>query len=104
MAYHVRLTDRATRDLEDIYLTIHADSSPRAFAWFNRLEKAIYSLERFPDRGAETPEHKSLRHLPFGKRSHIYRIIYSVDHISQVVTVLHIRHRARKAFRESEIQ
>jgi len=104
MEYHVSLTLRAEYDLEDIYQTIHADSSPRAFAWFNALENRIYSLEHFPDRGAITRENKGLRQLLYGKKPHIYRIIYSVDHHAQVVTILHIRHRARQAFTQKDIQ
>ena len=97
MQYLVRLTDRALRDMAVIYEFIEADASERAFAWFNNLTEAIYSLERFPERGAIIPESKKLRHLLFGKRPRSYRIIYSVDWRNHVVNVLHIRHGARAA-------
>ena len=35
MEYHVRLTNRALRDLENIYDYIQAESSITAHAWFN---------------------------------------------------------------------
>jgi len=104
MEYHVSVTSRAECDLEDIYQTIHADSSPLAFAWFNGLEKRIYSLDHFPDRGAITRENRNLRQLLYGRKPHIYRIIYSVDHEAQKVTILHIRHGARQAFTTKDIQ
>jgi plasmid stabilization system protein ParE len=54
MPYLVRLADRALRDMEAIYEFIHAEGSETAFAWFNDLAREIYSLERFPERGAVT--------------------------------------------------
>jgi plasmid stabilization system protein ParE len=52
MQYLVRLTDRALRDMELIYEFVQADASERAFAWFNDFAEAIYSLDRYPERGA----------------------------------------------------
>jgi toxin ParE1/3/4 len=79
MRYPVRLAERALRDMEDIYRSIGADASGPAFAWFNGLAEAIYSLERFPNRGPVALESKKLRHLLFGKKPHVYRIIYGLD-------------------------
>ena len=95
MQYLVSLTDRALRDMELIYEFVQADSSERAFAWFNDLAVAIDSLGRYPQRGAFTPESKKLRHLLFGKKPTIYRIIYTVDKRHATVSILHIRHGAR---------
>ncbi len=97
MKYLVRLTSRALRDLEAAYDYIEADASEQASSWFNRLAKTIYSLERFPGRGLVIPENKKLRHLLFGKKPHIYRIIYAVDKRHHVVNVLHIQHGVRRA-------
>jgi len=73
MPYLVRLADRALRDMEAIYEFIHAEASETAFAWFNDLAREIYSLERFPERGAVIRESKKLRHLLFGKKPSTYR-------------------------------
>jgi plasmid stabilization system protein ParE len=97
MPYLVRLADRALRDMEAIYEFIEADTSESAFVWFNDLAEAVYSLERFPERGAVIPESKVLRHLLFGKKPSTYRIIYAVDKHNRVVNVLHIRPGARAA-------
>jgi len=91
----VSLTDRALRDMELIYEFVQADSSEKAFAWFSDLAEAIYSLERYPERGAVTPESKKLRHLLFGKKPTTYRVIYTVDKRHAAVSILHIRHGAR---------
>jgi toxin ParE1/3/4 len=95
--YHVRLSGRALRDVEAIYDAVEADTSMQAFAWFNGLAQAIYSLERFPDRGTAVSENKKLRHLLFGRRPSVYRIIYRIDKRKRIVNVLHIRHAARAA-------
>lgn len=93
--YLVRLTDRALRDMEAIYESIQAETSESASRWFNGLAQAVLSLERHPERGAIIPENKRFRHLLFGNKQGIYRIIYAVDKRRTTVTVLHIRHGAR---------
>ena len=61
---------------------MRTDLCIRAFSlyeWFRGLEAAIFSLEDDPARGAITPERPFPRHLLFGKRPHVYRIIYSIS-------------------------
>ena len=41
---------------------------------------------------------REFRHLLYGNRAHVHRIIYGVDEREKAVTVLHIRHGARDAF------
>lgn len=98
MAYRVDLTERAARDLNHLYRIINAANSAPARAWFNGLERVILSLDQNPARGSFIPEDPDLRHLLYGRRRIIYRIIYAIDEGSRVVTVLHIRHGARGAF------
>jgi toxin ParE1/3/4 len=102
MPYLVRLADRALRDMEAIYEFIQADASESAAAWFNALAEEIYSLERFPERGAVIPESKKPRHLLFGKKPSSDRIIYVVDKRNDAVNILHIRHGARAALSTKE--
>ena len=96
MAYRVSVTNRAKRDLKLIYRYIHAADSPMANAWFNGLEKAVYSLEEQPNRCPGIPENKKLRHLLNGHKPHVYRIIFRVNERQARVTVLHVRHGARE--------
>lgn len=99
MTYRVELTDRAARDLRHLYQIINAEFSIQAHAWFNRLEQAILSLNENPARCPVISENATLRHLLFGRRRNVYRVIFSIDEGAYVVTVLHIRHSARRAFR-----
>jgi toxin ParE1/3/4 len=95
VAYRVRLTSRAARDLELLYDSIRAADSAKAFEWFNALAQTIYSLDRFPERGALTPEGRLERQLLFGRKPHTYRIIYEIDKRNHIVRISHIRHCAR---------
>jgi mRNA-degrading endonuclease RelE of RelBE toxin-antitoxin system len=83
--------------MEAIYESIQAGTSKSPSRWFNDLAQAVFSLEQHPERGAIIPENKRLRHLLFGNKQGTYRIIYTVDKRNAAVTVLHIRHGARKS-------
>jgi toxin ParE1/3/4 len=50
-----------------------------------------------------TPENDKLRHLLYGNKPHIYRAIYRVVEKQKQVEVLHIRHRAQRGFRGSDV-
>ena len=104
MAYLVNVATRAARDLVLIFDAINAEHSDDALKWYRGLKEALLSLEDHPNRCSETPENAKLRHLLYGKRPHIYRVIYRVTEKSKQVDVLHIRHGARERFKRSEIK
>ncbi len=103
MTYRVRLQPRAQRDLHTLFLHIRAESSQGAAIWFNGMADAVASLEQLPHRCAITPESPSLRHLLYGNKPHIYRIIFRVDEPAKTVDVLHIRHGARDTITPSKL-
>jgi plasmid stabilization system protein ParE len=76
MAYLVRITPRAQRDLAAVYAAIHADQSDAALRWFRGLERALLSLEEKPARCPATPEDSRLRQLLYSSKSYAYRIIF----------------------------
>ena len=102
MAYLVNLTARAARDLSLPYDAIHAGSSRAALQWYNGLKEAVLSLEHQPNRCPQTPENPRLRHLLYGHKPYVYRVIYRVAVKSKHVDVLHIRHAARRPFKRPE--
>jgi len=91
MAYQVEITARALRDLAFIYQRIEAETAVPAARWFDGMEKAINSLEEYPNRSPVTPEDRTLRHLLYGKKPYVYRIIYEIEEDTSTVYVLHIR-------------
>ncbi len=108
MTYRVELAARAVRDLEILYLQKNAAESAAAANWFNGLENAVMSLADYPYRCPVAPESRKLkrklRHLLFGKKPHVYRVVFDVDDKQQRVWVLTIRHGARQRFNKSELE
>ena len=99
MAYLVSLTSRAQRDLAHLYAEINAGDSDAALSWYRGLKSAILKLEEQPNRCPVTPESAKFRHLLYGNKPHVYRVIYRVVENRKRVNVLHIRHGARRPFK-----
>jgi plasmid stabilization system protein ParE len=104
MTYLVNVTVRAERDLALIFDAINAEHSEAAVKWYRGLKEAILSLEEQPNRCPETPENSKLRHLLYGHKAHVYRVIYRVTERPKQVELLHIRHGARQKFKRSEVK
>ena len=75
MAYLVKITSRAERDLALPYQRINAGHSGAALKWYLELKENILSLEAHPNRCPLISEKYGLRHLLFGKKPNIYRVI-----------------------------
>ncbi len=103
MAYLVNVAFRAERHATLIFGAIHAEHSGAAIKWYRGLNEAILSLEELPNRRPETPETPKLRHLLYGRKPHVYRVICRVMEKSKRVDVLHIRHGARQRFKRSGV-
>jgi toxin ParE1/3/4 len=103
MAYVVKITWRAERDLADLYLEINAKGSGAALKWYRGLEAAVLSLEGQPNRCPVTRKRGRLRQLVYGHKPYIYRVIYRVIEKEKQVEVLHIRHGARRKFNASDL-
>lgn len=106
MAYLVEFAARAVRDLEILYGEKNAAESHAAARWYNELERAVYGLASYPHRCPVAPEarkmKRKLRNLPYGTKPHVYRVIYEVDEGRQAVSVLTIRHGARRKLKPSD--
>jgi toxin ParE1/3/4 len=103
VAYLVSISARAERDLALIYGQIDAEISERAWRWWRGMRRAILSLEELPNRCPPTPENAKLRHLLFGVKPHVYRIIFRVLERKKRVEILHIRHGARRRFSRTNL-
>lgn len=103
MAYLVSITSRAERDLVQLYGKINAEHSDAAFKWYRAFKEAILSLEELPNRCPLIHRRKRLRHLHYGDKPYIYRVIYRVMESQKKVEVLHIRHGARRRLKASDL-
>jgi mRNA-degrading endonuclease RelE of RelBE toxin-antitoxin system len=107
MTYRVEFAARASRDLQILYVEKKTAESHAAARWYNGLEQAVYGLASHPHRCPVAPEarkaKRKLRNLLYGKKPHVYRLIYEVDEARQTVWVLHIRHSARRKIKPSDL-
>jgi toxin ParE1/3/4 len=107
MTYRVEFAARAVRDLEILYVEKNAAESDAAARWYNGLEQAVYALASHPYRCPVAPEaqraKRKLRHLLYGKKPHVYRVIYEIDKLRQTVWVLTIRHGAPRKLKTSDL-
>jgi plasmid stabilization system protein ParE len=99
MAYLVSITSRAERDLADLYGEINADQSDAALEWYRALKDSILSLEEQPNRCPLIRKRNKLRHLFYGHKPHVYRVLEK----RKEVEVLHIRHGARRKPKTSDL-
>jgi toxin ParE1/3/4 len=104
MAYLVRISLRAELDLDSVYVAVNAEDSDAALRWFNLLELALFTLEENPTRCPATPENAYLKHLLYGKKPHIYRVIYRIVEDRKGVDILHIHHCAGQAFKPGDLK
>ena len=104
MAHLVSITPRAERDLAHLFEHINAEHSDAALKWYTELKRAILTLEEHPHRCPVTPESGQLRHLLYGHKPHVYRVIYRVLEKQKQVQILHIRHGRQREFNTSELK
>lgn len=95
MAYEIRLAQQAVADLHNMYTFIEAESSQAAANWYRGLEAEILTLQHLPQRCPLTPEQPGLRHLLYGNKPHVYRIIFAADELTRTVNIAQIRHGYR---------
>ncbi|MBS1825798.1 MAG: type II toxin-antitoxin system RelE/ParE family toxin [Acidobacteria bacterium] len=103
MTYRIETLPRAERDLEEIYRIVGVRSSLAAKVWYRGLKDAIRTLRMSPKAWPSTPEDKNLRHLLYGNKPHIYRVVYRIVEVRKCVEVLHVRHGARDRFLSEDI-
>ena len=101
MAYVINISARAERDLAALFNVTHAEHSDAAWRGYRGLNQAILRLEEHPNRCPETPENPNFRHLLYGRKPHVYRVIYRIREKRKQVDVPHIRHGARQRFHRS---
>jgi plasmid stabilization system protein ParE len=101
MTYRVETSVRAEHDGNAILEWLNAQGAGGAGRrWFLALEDAIASLGEFPERCPLAPENREfpfeVRQLLYGKKPHVYRILFTVE--GDLVRVLHLRHSRRNPF------
>jgi plasmid stabilization system protein ParE len=99
MAFRVRTTAKAKRDLDEILeWLLSQEAGETGLRWFQGLHQAVATLADSPQRCALAPENSvfpfEVRHLLYGRKPHVYRILFTIE--GNAVSVLHIRHGRRQ--------
>jgi plasmid stabilization system protein ParE len=94
MAFHVEVTLKAYHDLSGILRWLLGEhAGEQGLSWYAGLNKAIDTLSEIPTRCPRAPENatsrREIRHLLYGNKPHIYRILFTIR--DDVVIVLHVR-------------
>lgn len=102
MAFRVEYSSAAEADLESILdwlISEHAGQT--GLRWFEGLETAVASLANLPLRCPLARENTrfpfEVRQLHYGRRPHVYRVLFTID--DERVVVLHIWHGRRERLR-----
>ena len=108
MAYRVEIAKSAELQLEESYLWVVDRAPTQGAAWFNGLERAIFSLEQLPQRCRIAPESfdpdQPVRVLNFGRSPHVYRVFFTVDDSAKVVRIVHVRRGTRQRPTPGELE
>ncbi len=88
--YHVEILDEAINELEGFVDYIAEDSVINALNWYERVKKAIFTLDKMPERHSIADENPV---FPFELRCLLvedYRVLYRIN--GDTVEVLHVKH------------
>jgi plasmid stabilization system protein ParE len=108
MAFRVEITKAAEVQLEELYLWVVPQAPRQGADWFNSLERAILSLDQHPERCTVAPESLDPEHpirvLLYGRRSHVYRVFFTIDSNKNLVSVLHVRRGSRSSANRGDLE
>ena len=99
MAFRVEIAAAAQIEADEILKwLIEQRAGETGLRWFRALYDAIDSLETFPQRCPVAPENnvfpEEIRHLLYGRKPHQYRILFTIE--GETVLITHIRHSRRQ--------
>jgi plasmid stabilization system protein ParE len=105
MAFQVVFGRRAQSDIATAVAWL-ADTRPASAArWHTGLLRIVETLETDPNRCAVADEAADLgvdlRQLLYGRRPHVYRILFTID--GETVNVLRVRHAAQDLLSSTDI-
>jgi plasmid stabilization system protein ParE len=105
MAHSVQITARALREIAEALEWLSEQSPLAAVRWHQRLQEAVRSLEKNPERCGLAPESEwypgELRQLLHGKKRRIYRILFEVR--GDTVYILRVRHAAQELLEPEDL-
>lgn len=108
MAYKIVVLPEAEIEIKQAFSYISEHAPEAAIRWYRCVREAIESISEMPARCPVTPESAKLnfeiRHLLYGKRPGIYRIVFRIAEEEQEVHILTVRHSTRKSLSQEDMQ
>lgn len=105
MAFQVKTTKSAERQIENIYLWLKKRNPIYADEWFKGLMNEIASLQEKPRRCSLAKEKEvfseEVRQLLYGKKKKRYRVLFTIR--ENIVYILFVRHTAQALLTEEDI-
>lgn len=105
MSYRVEMTDVAEAEAEQAMFWLLGVSPDYAGKWYDGLLRSFEGLSempyRFPIAPVPMPEEYDIRMMLYGRRSHMYRVLFRIiedpqsDGSEGIIRVLHVVHAAR---------
>lgn len=90
--YSIRLTQRAKKDIKEIWHTIADRNEPAADKMLARIHEKLEILSTFPAIGRTRPDvAQGVRHFPIGN----YLLLYRIDEDAHMIHIVRIVHGAR---------
>jgi len=98
MAFLIEISEEFEREAESILQWLISEGAgDTGRRWFIALRKAVEGLATLPTRCPHAPESASfpfeVRQLLYGRKPHVYRILFTIE--GESVLVLHLRHGRR---------
>jgi len=108
MASKLVVLPQAEADIAEAFTYLSERAPEVAAHWYRHIRGEIKSLTEMPARCPLAPEGTKLglelRHLTYGKRPGIYRIVFRIVEEGQEIHVLAVRHGARRPLTDEEIK
>jgi plasmid stabilization system protein ParE len=106
MAYRVSLATPAEADAYAAFERIREAAPMHAGKWLTGLFSAIFSLDEMPVRCPSEAEELGYpaRHLLYGKRNGVYRIIFHIREEERHVRVLRVWHASRDTITAADVE
>lgn len=108
MAYKPIVQPQAEADIAEAFAYLSERAPEAAARWYRRVRDEIASLAEMPLRCPFAPEGAKLgfelRHLLYGRRPGIYRIVFRVLEDAREVHVLAVRHGARRPLTDEDVR
>lgn len=104
MAFEVKISASAEKDLVECLDFISRDSLVQAKKWFEEFESVLESLRELPACHALIPESKVIKRSLRAINHYSHRVVYEVDEAADLVYIIRVYHFARQPLKARDVK